>query len=446
MFANINLTKAPIILCIFSLLTSQALAAPGDITDSDKIGDLIAKFERSMADLLRLAGSESRVTLMVGYQQTDALIQSVKLNYKDALQETVRTLDQEQRKVFESINHSIGNLETLTKGPIANAMGQINSIKLGLGKFALKTPLVDGYGPANIAPASQGDEIKISVTGYNLCLGDVRYVPKLRIGGNEFRADARGECTDGRLNFVVPRTLFAREESKVSLASTELELYYDPSSWFNTKPIAPVKFSLIFNVLPLQLGTIEYKSTFRTKKYVAPVLFQSPEYSVSSHAGHNGDETRCYPLDVNGGWKYDFEHIEFVKTLSGNENKGDFVIADHVQGPYNICVRLMAAITDEHNWAHSTGYIKVNKVLDGNARGSDEYEEREQSRLVTLTWSDKHLSIYANAFRQIIKITLFGDRDASHEASALEQTILPYLRIEPDTRNSVVFFRPQRDW
>jgi hypothetical protein len=45
----------------------------------------------------------------------------------------------------------------------------------------LSKPTITNYSPSNIAPASHGDEVKIAVDGFKLCLGDGVHIPRLKI-------------------------------------------------------------------------------------------------------------------------------------------------------------------------------------------------------------------------------------------------------------------------
>jgi hypothetical protein len=85
-------------MAFLSLFLSPTLAGPLDITDSDKIGYIIAKFRQALSELIALAGGEAGVTLMLGYQQTDATLQSLSVTYDDSLQTTFASLDVQRER------------------------------------------------------------------------------------------------------------------------------------------------------------------------------------------------------------------------------------------------------------------------------------------------------------------------------------------------------------
>lgn len=430
--------RAVLALSVVFLLLSPSRASPLDFTDADKIGDVIARFSQSLSELIKQAGSEARVTLMLGYQQADASIQSLSVAYSDALKDTIGSLDKEQRKVFEQTQKAVINLDILTKGPITDAINAANDFNTVVGKITISKPLVTRYAPSNIAPADDKlNEVKISVNGFQLCVGDKTHIPKLTVGKTELLAD---ECTEDRLSFIVPRKLFPSDDKKVEPTSAKLEVYYDAARWY--WPLSDFKlvyYSLIFDALPKTLGTVVYHSTMSVKKDVQPILFVSdPPLNVFSHDGHNGDDYRCYPLDPKDGWKYDFANAKLVATFNGNENLGKITYWDDVQSAYNICFRLTAAITAEQNWANSTGHLEVYEVRD-----HDEYEEKDIVENKKLGWGDEYFKLREKG---VLEIKLFGEKDYPHALSATDVSILPYLKVVPDTQSGFVYLRPERKW
>jgi len=101
----------------------------------------------------------------------------------------------------------------------------------------------------------------------------------------------------------------------------------------------------------------------------------------------------------------------------------------------------MAAITDKHNWANTQAHLKVYKVPD-----RPEYELTAGPSIIKkLTWGDDTLPLYANATEQVFTINLLGD-GFPHKLSARSPENLPFLRLQADGRNGLVFLHPVRDW
>jgi hypothetical protein len=429
-------------LYVFSLLFSvSALAGPLDITDTDKIGDLINKFQQALAALVKQAGSEARVTLNSTFQQTDASIQTLAVAYSDSLDKTLGGVDKQQRKAFEDAQKALLNLDAVVKQPLKDVTDTFVDFNTVVGQITIKKPLISRYTPSNIPPAVANiPQITIAVSGFRMCMGDSVHIPKLTIGNNEIPAD---ECTEGRLSFVVPRSFFsiAVGEKHVGTRNALLKMYYNAAPWYKPwSDIQPVQYGLIFNVLPDTLGTYEYNSTILVPVDVPPKLFRSEPLATYSHEGHSGDVHECYPLDPKAGWKYDFQNAKLQIKKGGNETVGNSItFFDDTKGPYNICIRVTAVITAEEHWSSSSGWLEVNLVRD-----SQDFGTRDAKISGDLGWGDLKLPLHEKPKSETIAVRLFDELDYSF--SATDTTILQYLSIQPDTRNNVVYLRPKKAW
>jgi len=295
-------------LLISATLTTTAHAYPLDITDSDKIKDIITKFQLAMKDLLAIAGGEVRSSLMLAYQSADALVQSLNLTYQNQLQNTFIELDGQQRKAFQDTAATLVLLDKMTKERIYDATDPWRKSNDILAHLTVKTPLLSSYGPANIAPNKyKTADILIKLTGFNLCFDFPVNAPKRVIQEQEISAKS-GECTGKSVTFLVPREFFPTPETQPETVRAALVMYYDNSRWYNRiKKVGLVSYSLMFNVLPNELGSLEYSYKVPTPKKVEPIPFEADLHTESS-AEHNGEHHECFPLDEKGGWKYDFAH------------------------------------------------------------------------------------------------------------------------------------------
>jgi len=264
--------------------------------------------------------------------------------------------------------------------------------------------------------------------------------PKLKIREIEFIPE---EITDVSIGFVVPRSIFSTDSKGTSFEKGVVTLYRPSGSWL-TRPDA-IQFSLLFMVLPAELGTYSV-STIESVPRQEEKLFTGNTLIAEKNGGGGQAIPECYVPEQ--GYKFDLQRVKLVKTkhtaykdndTSPGTNAGGIFYHEGVKTDGRICIQVVATTGCTECGAHTEGHLEVVMVRTV-------YDEKVTAEPAKpLTWQeDVQLRLLKNAISQTIVVRLFDE--ITRRLPATSQKTLQFLTIEPDPRNNSVFLVPQRDW
>lgn len=435
-----------------ALLLSMCLSTPLNagmpliFDDGDKVKDIIAKLQEAMGSLIQQAGGETRLTMTHGYQLSQAMISNLAAQYSDSLDLTFRQLDSQQRKGFDDFRVLINQNQRWVHGDIQEGLRTVQDLNVVINNLAISSsrPIVTRFAPTYISPASASDTVLIEVSGFHLYDALSSKRPSLRIEQKEYTADG---ATDNVVSFNIPRESIQVSSDRLQYVTFDLTLYQNTSNWvvsFFHKKYEPTHYSLMFAVLPENLGSY----SVATKSMVdrrEEIDFNSPSITVNapSDGGHSNEPPRTYV--PNGGYVFDVNTISAVydeklgwyRGHSDNRyNHGQCVMTNVL--PTSVTIQVSADTRAKEDAARTVCHVfgKQYKVKTE--------PQTEISSSAPLKWGDEtHFDVHENA-SQVINVKLFGN--VEYEVSASEPRDLPFLRLEPSTRDKVYFLRPQREW
>lgn len=426
------------LLAVLILVSLHAQAVPLDITDSDKVSDVIAKLYGAMSSIVSQAGVESRMTMMDNYQRLDAAIQNLANRFSDLEGKTMKDLNQAERQLFTDIQSTLDNLDGRLKGPFDKTIGAVKDFNTVLAQITVRKPLITSYGPANIGPVGRVSTVPIQITGFKLCPGDSVPEATLKIGSKVVKSE--GECINNQIVFLVPRSYFASEDKAIGLGLAQLTISYSTSKWLGlSSSTEEVKFRLMFNILPNKLGKVIYNARYLVNKKVPPRRKVTEEILTYSHDGSSGVAEKCWPISHRDGWRYDFVNAKAVVTPGCDHPEGGGEVTN--PSDYNICLKVWAKITDKHQASCTTGHLEVDLVKND----ADTEEVMAPPVEKEFGWDALTLPLFERATSQIMQIQLF-DGEIIPVSATQAQDFMPYFRVRPDPANRVVFVRPVRSW
>lgn len=127
-------------------------AVLSDLNPKNSVKDIIAAFQNAMAGLIAQAGSETRVSMVRGFQLSDALINSLSAAFADNLSLTFGQLDSQQQKAFTDTRRLILDIEEAVTGSTEGAIRTVDratAVLADIGSWT-KKPMITAYFPSYI--------------------------------------------------------------------------------------------------------------------------------------------------------------------------------------------------------------------------------------------------------------------------------------------------------
>jgi hypothetical protein len=418
---------------------------PGVFDPKSDVKDIISTFRAEMSTLISQAGGEARVTLVRAYQLTDSLINSLSAAYGENLKLTFGELDDQQKKAFYDTRKLIEDIRTQAAGPIKEATDTVNRASAVIADVAswTKKPMITSYNPSYVAPVSISDSVIVSISGFRLQA--VGYDdPKLVVGGKKFPPV---QLTDVALGFQIPRSAFSSLEKKSNFQSADLILYRDSGGWWPWRRPAEVKFKLLFTVLPDVLGTYSVATVVRNS-YIDRQQFISPDVEVVKNGGGGAEYPGgCYSPHM--GYRFDISTAVAQETKhtaykdddhSPGTNVGGVSIKEEMKTPDQICISVIANTNCTECGATTAGHLEVDEVRTFYA------DDPTDTGILPLAWKGKPPAIPQpdNLRSQTISMTLFDEVPLVGSPTSPPTT--PFVQVENDERNHMVYLRPQLVW
>jgi hypothetical protein len=438
----IFVTSVAALLC---LSTYSLAGIPAILSDKDDVKDIIQTFRGEMSALIAQAGGETRITMIRAFQLAQASIDALAATYDSSVKKTFGQLDEQQRKLFEDTRRILSDTEKNVNGTLSQAIQvgkDFNTILNAIANFSGK-PIVTGYGTGYVPPTGTQTEFPVTITGFKLHMGGDNRPPSLRVNGKE----VRGGGTDNAVYFVLQRSFFPENEKRTTFARAELTLYEDQSHWYLPwhwiwPDIRQTRYDLLFTVLPRDLGTFTVHSRIQgqveeTKQYSSRIL-------VADHT--HTPEHDCFVPER--GWRFDIatlvpkvdKKLGWYKGEPDNRyNHGGVSWWEGMTSEKEICLRVDANVGAKEDSAHTEGHFEVKMFRSVDTQTDSDLPERK------LDWSsDESVPLIDAAITQEISVKLFDE--VRYIQSATESKSLPFLTIDPNTRNKAVYLRPSRDW
>ncbi|TAW39035.1 hypothetical protein ELI17_37320 [Rhizobium ruizarguesonis] len=441
-------SRISVLALIFFTYLSTPLNAgmPLIFDDGDKVKEIIAKLQAAMGGLIEQAGGEARLTMTHGYQLSQAMISNLAAQYSDSLDLTFRQLDSQQKKGFDDLRVLINQNQRWIHGDIQEGLRTVQDLNVVINNLAISSsrPIVTRFSPTYISPANASDSVLVEVSGFHLYDAASPSRPSLRVEKKEYTADG---ATDNVISFVIPRESIPVSSHQLQHVTFDLTLYQNTSNWvvsYFHKEYEPTQYSLMFAVLPENLGSYSVATKTMVDRR-EEVDFNSPKITVNapSDGGHSNEPSHTYVpndgyvFDVNSVSAVYDEKLGWYKGQKDNRyNHGQCVMTNIL--PTSVTIQVSADTRAKEDAARTVchAFGKQYKVKTEPLS--------ETSSTEPLIWgAETHFDVHENA-SQVINVNLFGN--VKYEVSASEARDLPFLRLEPSTRDKIYFLRPQREW
>jgi hypothetical protein len=429
-------------LAMLILPASPSSSAPFGIPDKADIKDIINHFMGQVRALIPVVGEEARVTLIAALQSAELLASHLGVEYGKAVKVTFDELDDQQQKMFQDMFVLIDDLKASLDEPAEHARRIADnwSALLGRAVYWAKKPLVTGYSPRFIPPASIQPEVVVTVHGVKLH-SDKGKPPRLKIGSAEF---PRATHIEGAISFIVPRSAFPSDPGRrTQLTSATLLIDFEDSSLPLVSSTSTAQYGMLFTVVPEKLGSFVV-DTIVAEEVVSrrTIRSKSPMKATVTGGTHEvrdcvyaGDDTfdlataRVEELDRKG---------QRHRNTSPSINIGTLELTTVT--PKQICAKVSARVGCKECSAETVGEIVVDLLVRRKVQ-----TQKAAQPPIELDWKrDAFIRITPNAVSELVIVNLF--EDLSYTTSSKQRRDLTFLQVIPDLREGVVHLRPKRNW
>ena len=275
-------------------------------------------------------------------------------------------------------------------------------------------PTVPRYAPEFTAATTEDVPVRIEIVGLRLAAaGGPR--PVLSIGGWRGAAEVAPE----RLFFAVPRSVFATDMQRTTLANATLSI---------RRGGRVVAFQLAFIVLPDRPGSFAFDQKVQASELETKTLV-SPELLARAGAGETRTLRRCF--DPPEEWRFDkaSRRIVIVERLGWIDDMADpslntgLVEFASDEGPDQICVVASARPATKAARTATIGRFEVTLLRDRPI------ERTVRTGVRALDWREAaRVPLEDGLIEQRLYVRLFDEID--YEFAALPAVALPFLRID----------------